>query len=125
VLAGSQTLLHGVSAPEVEDAYRHTQRLAAQVGDDLQHLHGLLGLEISAMTRGQVHTACALGEEALAHAQRLGDPAALDMAQALLGISILHRGDWQTSRGLLEQSAAYEDEELDPAWRQVWPHHIG
>lgn len=125
VLAGSQTYLHGVSASEVEDAYRRTRVLAEQVGDDLQYLRGLLGLEISAMTRGQVHTACALGEEALAHAQRLGDPAALSMAQVVLGISILHRGDWQISRRLLEQTAGFKDEDLDPAWRLVWPHHVG
>jgi len=125
VLAGSQTLLRGVSSPEVEDAYRRTHELAGQVGDELQRLRALFGLEVSAMTRGQVLTARALGQEALAFAQSIENPLALGMAQVLLSISILHQGEWQTSRRLLEQTVAIKDDDLDPAWRLIWPHHIG
>lgn len=125
VLAGSQALLHGVSAPEVEDVYRRAHGLAKHMGDGLQRLRSLLGLEVSVMTRGQVHAARALGEEAVAFAQQLENPLALPMAQVVLGISILQGGDWQASRRLLERTAAFEDEELDPDWRVIWPHHVG
>jgi DNA-binding SARP family transcriptional activator len=125
VLAGSQTLLHGVSSHEVEAVYRRAHVLAEQVEDDLLHLRALLGQEVSAMTRGQVREARALGEEALAFARQIENPLALGMAQVVLGISILQCGEWQASRRLLEQSAAFKDEELDPAWRLVWPHHVG
>lgn len=125
VLAGSQTLLHGVSAPEVAEVYRRASILSDQVGDDLFRLRGLLGMEVSAMTSGQVHEARSLGEQALNFAQRLENPLALDMAQTVLGITIIQSGDWQASRRLLEETLTFQDEELDPAWRLIWPHHVG
>jgi predicted ATPase/DNA-binding winged helix-turn-helix (wHTH) protein len=104
----------GYSAPVVERAYRRAHALCQQVGDSLQLFPVLMGLVTFYRVRAEYQSAWELMEQALRLAERLGDPALLVQAHAVLGGSCYYRGELSRGRTHLEQGLALYTPEHHP-----------
>jgi predicted ATPase len=124
-LAVSLAAVRGISTLEVREAYVRAQALAEQVGDDQERLVAMAGLHISEITRGRIQAAYDLAVQGLALAERIGDPSGLVEAWGRLGTALFHLGQWQASRGYLEQALAQTAYHWDSASVLLWPHHQG
>ena len=124
-LGVSLTAVHGISAPEVNDAYVQAQALAAQVGDDSGRLWRWPGSVSARVARGQIQAAYELAEQVSALAERVGDPSGLVEARGRIGTALCLLGQWRASRGYLEQALAYTEYRWDSASLLLWPHHQG
>jgi DNA-binding SARP family transcriptional activator/predicted ATPase len=102
-LAVSLSVLKGVSAFEVKEAYEQALALAMQVGDNSDRFATLLGLYVSHVTRGELQAAYPLAKQRLALAEQVGNPSQLAGARGSLGVVLLHLGQFTASRMLLEQ----------------------
>jgi predicted ATPase len=83
-------LTKGHTAPEVEDTYQRARKLSQQVGKDSEHFQVLLGLRRFYLHKGEMTKALELGEELLAQAQLMQDPAYLSRAH-MMHIETLYR----------------------------------
>lgn len=94
------------SAPEVEHTYARARELCAQLGEAPQLFPVLWGLWACYHGRGELQTACELGEQLLTIGHRLQDPAFLLQAHRALGTMLYFRGELVTARIHLERSLA-------------------
>jgi DNA-binding SARP family transcriptional activator/predicted ATPase len=103
------------------DAAEHhfalTLRALGSLGAEARRADVTAGRSLAAHRQGHDDDALALAEEALALAERAGDPAALATAHGMLGMLGTHRGDHPTARGHLEQSLALAETLADPSAR--------
>jgi class 3 adenylate cyclase/predicted ATPase len=84
----------GSAAPEVECVYVRASELGRQVGDTPQLFTALWGLSYSHMSRAQIQTACAVGEELLSVARQLQDPVLLLEAHRTLVLPLTILGEF-------------------------------
>ncbi|MBI3797574.1 MAG: tetratricopeptide repeat protein, partial [Deltaproteobacteria bacterium] len=108
-LGASLQATKGYAAPEVEQAYTRARELCRQVGETPQLFSVLLGLGAFYFTRAELQTARELGEQCLALAQRIQDPARLVPAHYLLGMTLLYLGEPASARKYFEQGIALYD----------------
>ena len=102
-------ILKGQTAPAVVDTYNRALALCQPVGDRVQRFSALAGLWRYYLTRGQFHKARELGEQGLALAESMHDPALLQEVHTMLGSILLYMGELLTAREYLEQSATSYD----------------
>src|SRR5262249_55600947 len=93
MLGPSLMAANGYGAPEVELNYARARELCQQVGETPRLLPVLWGLWAFYLVRAQIQTARQLGEELLALAQRVPDPALLQEAHWVLGTSLFYLGE--------------------------------
>lgn len=103
--------VRGYSAPEVERSYARARELCQNMGDTPALFAVLRGLWGFYVVRADLRTAHQLGEECLALAGRLSEPAYLLWAHYMLGMTLFHLGEFHQSREHLEQGIALYDPE--------------
>ncbi len=99
----------GPATPEVEQAYARALSLCRQLEDTPQLFPVLVGLRIFYTVRGELQTACELGEQLLRLAQRVHDPALLGEAHIALGVPLNLLGELASAREHLERGLALCD----------------
>jgi predicted ATPase len=101
----------GYAAPEVEQAYARARELCqhAYVGETPQLFPVLAGLRTCYLVQGKLQAARELGEQCLAIAQRVQNPAFLLRACEGMGITLFHMGEFVSARVHLEQGIALYD----------------
>jgi TOMM system kinase/cyclase fusion protein len=99
----------GLAAPEVEYAYTRARELCHQVGETPQLFPVLMGLCMLYRQRGAFQTARQVGEQCLALAQHVDEPALLLEAHCALGVPLFYLGELALSQFHLEQGSALYD----------------
>ena len=103
VLGPALMITKGYAAPEVEQAYTRARTLCQQMGEIPQLFPILRGLWVFYLIRGELWTARELGEQCLALAQRMQEPALLVEARYALGDALWCLGELPLAREQLEQ----------------------
>ena len=93
----------------MEYAYTRARELCQQVGETPQLFPVLMGLCMFYRQRGAFQTACQVGEQCLALAQRAEEPALLLEAHCALGVALFYLGELALSRAHLDQGSALYD----------------
>jgi predicted ATPase len=101
--------IKGYGAPEVEHAYTRARELGRQVGETPQLFPILRGLSLFYTIRAEFQTALELAEQCLRLAQSTQDPALLVEAHYVLGMDLVHLGEFVSARPHLEQAIALYD----------------
>jgi class 3 adenylate cyclase/predicted ATPase len=99
----------GQGAPEVGRAYARARELCAALGEPPQLFPVLWGLWRFCSIRAEHDPARQLGEECLALARKLDDPALLMAAYSALGGTLLWLGEVAPAQAYLDQAAALYD----------------
>ena len=99
----------GYAAPEVEHAYARARELCQHMGDTPQLFPVLRGLAEFYIVRGELQTACTLGEQLLSQAQSVQHPTLLLGAHTVLGVTLFYIGEFASSRTHLAQGMAHYD----------------
>ena len=102
-LGTSLMMTKGQAAPEVGHTYARARELCQQLGDTSQLFRVLGGLSTFHFGRGELQTACELGAQLLALAQRQPDPAIFLRAHMALGQALFYRGELTAAREQCEQ----------------------
>jgi DNA-binding winged helix-turn-helix (wHTH) protein/predicted ATPase len=105
-LSSACLALQGYAAPEVEQIYRRARTLCEQVGTPQQLYKILLGLWHCHFVRGEPQTACALGAQLLAEAQRQPDVVLQVAGHFAFGVSLAFVGELVTACEHLTQAVA-------------------
>ena len=105
-LSSACLALQGYAAPEVEQIYRRARTLCEQVGTPQQLYKTLLGLWHCHFVRGEPQTACALGAQLLAEAQRQPDVVLQVAGHFACGVSLAFVGEMVTACEHLTQAVA-------------------
>jgi class 3 adenylate cyclase/predicted ATPase len=105
----------GFAAPEVGQAYTRARDLCQSTGATAQLPVALRGLWEFYEVRAEYQTALELGEQLLALAQSLNDPALLVAAYSALGDTLLWLGQFTASRNHCERGIAL----YDPRWQKT------
>jgi class 3 adenylate cyclase/predicted ATPase len=99
----------GLAAPEVERTYTRARELCRQIGETSQLFPVLLGLWEFYLGRAKYQTARELGEQCLALAQRVQDPALLGRSYSVLRVTLRFLGEFAPAREYLEQGITLYD----------------
>jgi class 3 adenylate cyclase/predicted ATPase len=99
----------GIAAPEVESTYTRARELCRQIGETPQLFPVLQGLWGFYFGRAQYQTARELGEQCLALAQRVQDPALLVPSYSGLGDALRLLGEFAPAREYFEQGITLYD----------------
>jgi len=105
----------GYAAPEIGAIYTRAWELCQQVGETAQLFPVLWGLWYFYLVRAEYQTARELGQQCLALAQRVQDPALLVEAHFALGTTLLLLGEFIPAREHLEQGIALYDPRQHPS----------
>lgn len=108
-LGSALIAIKGYAAPEVEQAYTRARELCQQLGETPRLLQVLLGLQAFYLVRGKFETARELGEQSLALAMRIDNPARLTNIHYAMGLNLVHLGEFITARSHLEQGVMHYD----------------
>jgi class 3 adenylate cyclase/predicted ATPase len=108
-LGASLITTKGFAAPEVAQTYRHAQHLCEHLEDPHQLFPVLRGLWNYALAHAELQTAHALGEQLLALAQQVHDPAMLVAAHRALGTTLFWRGVPASAHTHFAQGMAFYD----------------
>ncbi len=110
------TVTRGGGDPEAEAAYRRAHDLSVETGEQVQLFTALRGLSEFYHTRGPRETALSCAEQALAVAERLGDPALAVDAHHAVAMPLLYLGELERAREHVERGVAL----YDPKQRQTY-----
>ncbi len=99
----------GLATPEVEQIYTRARELCRQVGETPRLFPVLWGLWNFYLVRGELATACEMGEQLFTMARSIQDPSLLLEAHDALGTTLLFLGEFAPAREHLEQGIALYD----------------
>jgi hypothetical protein len=108
-LGASLIATKGYTATEVEQAYTRAQELCLQVGEPLQVAQVLYGLWVFNAVKGNLPAALALGEQFLTVTHRQQDATLSLMVHAVMGTTLLWRGEFAPAQAHLDQAFAFYD----------------
>jgi tetratricopeptide (TPR) repeat protein len=120
-LGASLIATKGWSAAEVEQTYTRAQELCLQVGEPLQGAQVLYGRWAFYGTRGNHTASLALGEQFLPVAHRPQDATLSLVAHAVLGSTLLWRGEFAPAQAQLDQAGAL----YDPEYHRDLAYQVG
>lgn len=103
------TATQGLGATEVQETYQRAYELCQQMGQTPQLFPALWGLWVFYFARAEWPRALELGEQFHSLAVDADDPDLLLEARRGLGTTLLHVGDFESSREYLEQALAMYD----------------
>ena len=118
-------LARGQASPEYEHVYVQAHALCQQLGDTPHLFSVLTGLRQLYNARGEYQTARQYGEQALALAQRLQDPALLRSAHYTLGVALYNLGEMTSAYAHFEQGMTLADAQRRQSGWSVVPHVCG
>jgi predicted ATPase len=101
--------IQGLGAAEVQETYQRAYELCQQVGQTPQLFPALWGLWVFYFARAEWPRALELGEQFHSLAVEADDPDLLLEARRGLGTTLLHVGDFGSSREYLKQALAMYD----------------
>jgi class 3 adenylate cyclase/tetratricopeptide (TPR) repeat protein len=99
-LGAAHFSVKGGGDPGAERAYARARELCADAGESPERVRALVGLSVFHFSRGEVHIACELGEQALALAERIGEVYPRLVAHARLGVTLLYLADPRSAEHL-------------------------
>ncbi|MBI3802044.1 MAG: AAA family ATPase, partial [Deltaproteobacteria bacterium] len=99
----------GYGAPEVERVCARALELCRQIGETSRLFPVLLRMQAVHLARAEFQKACSLGEQCLILAQQTQDPVRLVSSHYVLGVTLLHLGEFAPARAHLEQGIALHD----------------
>jgi tetratricopeptide (TPR) repeat protein len=105
--------LKGFAADEMSAAYARASESAGPTDDAAAHFVAYYAECLSDFVRGQNRQACELAETFLREAEAEGRATEAGVARRVLGIVLLHKGDLQSSRSVLERALGDYDRERD------------
>jgi predicted ATPase len=108
-LGSALMAVKGYSAPEVGKAYARARELCKQVGETPQLFAILRGLWGFYIVRDELQTAHELGKQCLAIAKRSHKPARILWSYFMIGMTMLHFGEFASAREFLEKGIALYD----------------
>jgi predicted ATPase/class 3 adenylate cyclase len=108
-LGSALMAVKGYSASEVGKAYARARELCQQVGESPQLFAILRGLWGFYIVRDEIQTAHELGQQCLALVERAKKPAHLLWAYFMLGMTLLHFGEFASAREYLEKGISLYD----------------
>lgn len=107
----------GYAAPEVGPVFHRARELCEQVGDTPQIFAMMRGHFAYHIVRGDFPLCTRLAADAVAFAERVGDPGLLMEALFLRGLTMLYRGDFAGARRVLAEALdEYDDRERTAYW---------
>ena len=120
-LGASLMATKGYGAAEVEQTYTRAQELCLQVGEPLQVAQVLFGRWAFYAVRGNHTAALALGEQFLTVAHRQQDSTLSLVVHAVVGVTLLLRGEFAPAQAHLDQAFAF----YDPEHHRDLAYHVG
>jgi tetratricopeptide (TPR) repeat protein len=108
-LGASLVATKGYAAAEVEQVYTRAQELCLQVGEPLQVAQVLYGLWVFNAVKGDLTAALALGEQFLTVAHQQQDSVLSLVVHAVMGGTLLWRGEFAPAQAHLDQAFAFYD----------------
>jgi predicted ATPase len=109
-------LARGQASPEYEHVYVQAHALCQRLGDTPHLFAVLTGLRQMYNARGESQTARQYGEQALALALDLQDPALLGTAHYSLGVALLNLGEVTSAHAHFAQGITHADAARDSWW---------
>lgn len=107
----------GYAAPEVGPIFHRARELCEQVGDTVQIFTMMRGHFAFHIVRGDFPLCTRLAADAMAFAERAGDPGLLMEALFLRGLTMLYRGDFAGARDCCAQALEeYDDRDRTAFW---------
>jgi len=107
----------GYAAPEVGPVFHRASELCELVGDTPQIFATMRGHFAFHIVRGDFRRCTQLAADAVAFAERIGDPGLLMEALFLRGLTMLYRGDFAGARDCCAQALdEYDDRERTAFW---------
>jgi predicted ATPase len=118
--------MRGYGAPEVEQAYAQAHALCVQLGDTAtaQHAQVLFGLRGVYMARAELSRAIELAQQSLSLATRLQDQTLLSWAHYVLGATLFHLGDMETSSAHMDQALTFYAHQQDSVPTFLYGHDM-
>ncbi|MBI1814295.1 MAG: AAA family ATPase [Deltaproteobacteria bacterium] len=99
----------GISHPENEQAYARARELASQVGELRELPRVFVGMADAYLVKGDLATAAEVAQDALAAAERTGDPFDLLSAHYQVAIPLFYQGHFSRALYHFEQSVGLYD----------------
>ena len=115
-LGPALNITRGDASPEVQRVYERAQTLCSQQGESSQSLLVLRGLWSVYHGRLRFRQARDLGEQYLAQARRVNDPAALVEAHYALGTALFYLGEFPEARRHFEQGVTHYRLRRESCW---------
>ncbi|MBI3796867.1 MAG: AAA family ATPase [Deltaproteobacteria bacterium] len=120
-LGASLMATKGYSAAEVEQTYTRAQELCLQVGEPLQVAQVLFGRWVFNVARGNHTASLALGEQFLTVAHRHQDATLSLVVHAVVGGTLLWRGEFAPAQAHLDQAGTF----YNPEHHRDLAYHMG
>ncbi len=111
-LGQASFVIHGPASHETTEAFAVAQRLLEQIGDQRQRYDVLWGLFGGYILTSRFELAAGPAHRVLDMATRAGDGGYRCLANRMLGVLAVHKGDFVTGRAHLEQAVRDYDPEL-------------
>ncbi|HMA49264.1 MAG TPA: adenylate/guanylate cyclase domain-containing protein, partial [Magnetospirillaceae bacterium] len=111
-LGQASFVIHGPAAKETTEAFAVAQRLLETVGDAAQRYDVLYGIFGGYILSCRLDLAAGPAERVLDMATRSDDPGYRCLANRMLGVLAVHKGDFPLGRSYLDQASRRYDPEL-------------
>jgi class 3 adenylate cyclase/tetratricopeptide (TPR) repeat protein len=111
-LGQASFVIHGPAAKETTEAFAAAQRLLEEVGDAALRYDVLYGIFGGYILSCRLDLAAGPAERVLDMATRANDPAYRCLANRMLGVLAVHKGDFVQGRAYLEQASRHYEPEL-------------
>ena len=111
-LGQASFVIHGPAAKETTEAFAVAQRLLETVGDAAQRYDVLYGIFGGYILSCRLDLAAGPAERVLDIATRANDPAYRCLANRMLGVLAVHKGDFPLGRAYLEEASRQYEPEL-------------
>ncbi len=99
----------GFSHPECEGTYARARELTSQIGESPEVPRVLVGLATAYYVKGDLATGAEVAQEALAAAERTGDPLGLLLAHVVVGFPLFYQGNFSQALNHYEQAIGLYD----------------
>jgi tetratricopeptide (TPR) repeat protein len=111
----------GFSDPEAEGAYVRARELASRIDGSPELPRALMGLATACFVKGDLASGDAVAQEALAAAERTGDPLDLLLGHVVVGFPFFYRGEFSRALQHYGQATAL----YDPAQHASFARTLG
>jgi predicted ATPase len=119
MLGSAYMATRGFAVPEAAKAYERARDLCRDTTDSADLVRVLSGLGILYINRGELRSACDMGEQLLRLAERSQEPMLFVSGHEMLGLALLRAGDLINCRSHMDLVFHRYDAERDGALRDI------